>query len=164
MVRANAVKYRVGPNQIAFAGFSNGGLTGECCIQYYSGEQTVQDHFPDYQPDELDKVYGAPDVFLCVYGPRFDGAPFDYDVAEYPPVFFAVGREDEAMKNLNYVYPQLVKHGVTVEIHTFAGTPHGMAGIDLIDGEVKYPNFQLWEPLADAFMLDIYQKANLEKK
>ena len=52
----------------------------------------------------------------------------------------------------------LISHGVSTEIHTFAGTPHGMAGIKLLDGEVKYPNFEMWLPLADAFMQDIYNK------
>jgi len=159
-VRANAAKYRIPETKVSFAGFSNGGLTGECCIQYYSGMQTVQGHFPEYQPDELDDYKGAPDTFLCVYGPRFVNGPFDYEGVEYPPVFFAVGREDTAMNNLNYVYPDLIAHGIQVEVHTFAGVPHGKAGIALTDGCVNYPNFQLWTTLADAFMQDVYAKAN----
>lgn len=46
------------------------------------------------------------------------------------------------MDNLNDVYPDLVKHNVLVEIHTFAGVPHGGAGFKIIDG-VQHPSFEL---------------------
>ena len=157
-VRAHAAQYRVPENHVAFAGFSNGGLTGEGCIEWYSGEQKVADIFAGYQADELDAYNGAPDAFLCVYGPRFDGGDFDWNGVVYPPTFFAVGREDNAMKNLHYVYPDLLAHGVELEVHTFAGVPHGQAGVKAYDGCVKYPNFELWEVLADAFMKDVYAK------
>lgn len=158
IVRRDAEKYRVRPDQIAFAGFSNGGLTGEGLIEHFSGSQTVKDAFPDYIPDRLDEIDATPDAFLCVYGPRFRGAPFDYENVVYPPTFFAVGREDRALDNLEYVYPDLLAHGVEVEIHTFAGTPHGQAGVHVLDGYVKYPNFQMWVELADAFMQNIYKR------
>lgn len=62
------------------------------------------------------------------------------------------------MENLNAVYPDLLAHNIPVEVHTFAGVPHGKAGDKLIAGEVLYPNFELWEPLADAFLQNIFQK------
>lgn len=156
MVRAEAARYRIHPRSIAFAGFSNGGLTGEGLIQYFSGSQTVAASFPGYLPDELDRVDATPDAFLCIYGPRFVGDSFDYSRVHYPPTFFAVGREDSAMDNLHYTYPDLVAHGVPVEVHTFAGVPHGQAGGKLLG--VQYPNFELWEPLADAFMQDVFSR------
>lgn len=155
IIRANAEKYRILPDCVAFAGFSNGALTGEACIEYYSGSQTVKDHFPDYKPDELDNYKGAPDAFLCIYGPRYAGTSFCYEGVEYPPVFFAVGREDSAMKNLNATYFDLLKAGVKAEIHTFAGVPHGQAGMQHL-GERRFSNFHLWLPLADEFMQDNY--------
>lgn len=158
IVRANASKYRVKENQIAFAGFSNGGLTGEACIQYYSGSQKMTDVFPDYEEDALDQVSGSMDAFLCIYGPRMNHDSFDYDKAVYPPVFHAVGLEDFNLDNINRLYPELVSQGVTVEVHTFSGVPHGQAGRKLMDGTVKYPNFEAWEMLADAFMQEIYRK------
>ena len=160
-IRSRAEAYRIDPKNVAFAGFSNGGVTGEACIRYFSGEQTVAGHFPGYEPDELDAYYGAPDAFLCVYGPRFADADFDYTGVVYPPTFFAVGRKDTAMDNLHPTYYDLVAHGVPVEVHTFAGTPHGKAGAKLIDGEVKHPNFELWLPLADAFMQDVYHPVEI---
>lgn len=156
--RANAKRLRVAENSIAFAGFSNGGVTGENCILYFSGEKKMTDYYPDYVPDELDNYYGSPDAFLCVYGPRYAGADFDYSGVVYPPTFFAVGREDGALNNLNYVYPSLVEHGVPVEVHTFAGTPHGQAGMKILDGYVKYPNFEMWVKLADYFLIDLFGK------
>ncbi len=156
--RANAERLRIDPDRIALAGFSNGGLTGENVIQYFSGSKKMTDIYRDYIPDELDGYYGAPDAFICVYGPRYEGAPFDWDGVVYPPVFFAIGREDGALDNFNYVYPQLLEHGVKVEIHTFAGTPHGQAGAKLLDGYYKYPNFQMWVPLADYFLMDAFKK------
>ena len=158
IVRRDAAKYRIRPDQVAFAGFSNGGLTCEGLIQFFSGKQTVQAAFTDYSPDALDEIDATPDAFLCIYGPRFRNAPFDYTDVVYPPTFYAVGREDAALDNLNYVYPDLLAHGVEVEVHTFAGVPHGQAGMALLDGYVKYPNFQMWVPLADAFLQNLYAR------
>ena len=156
--RKNAERLRIREDSIAFAGFSNGGVTGENCILYFSGEKKMTDYYPDYLPDELDEMYGAPDAFICVYGPRYAGAEFDYEGVVYPPTFFAVGREDGALDNLNYVYPDLVAHGIKVEVHTFAGTPHGQAGRKIVDGYVKYPNFEMWEQLADYFLMDLFRE------
>lgn len=158
MIRKNAEKYRIDPNNIAIAGFSNGGLTGDNCIRYYSGLKKVKDIFPDYEPDELDEVYGAPDTFLCVYGPRFVGSVYDFNGVCYPPTFFAVGREDNAMENLNYVYPIMTRQGIPVEVHTFAGVPHGVAGLKFRGGEHPYPTFDMWYTLADVFMQDVYKR------
>ncbi len=156
-VRKHAAKYRIAENHIAFAGFSNGGLTGEALIEYHSGTHKMTDIYPDYIPDELDAVSADLNAFLCIYGPRFNGDPFNYEGVVYPPTFYAVGREDGAMDNLHWVYPDLVKHGIPVEVHTFAGTPHGKAGAKLYDGEVRYPNFELWLPLADCFLMDLFK-------
>lgn len=155
-VRAHAGRYRIQPGQIILAGFSNGGMTVEQCIQYYSGGQQVKDWFADYVPDELDSYPGGPDLQLCVYGPRHLGLSFDYSRVSYPPSFFAVGRQDTvAIENLNAVYADLVQRGIPAEIHTFSGHPHGYAGWKVIDG-VGNPNFDLWEDLADHFIEDAF--------
>lgn len=157
-IRANAEKYRIDPDNVAAAGFSNGGMTIENCIRYYSGRQKVVDQFPDYKEDELDKSYGAPDAFLCVYGPRWVGADFDYTNVKYPPTFYAVGREDNALNNLNYVLFKQLEQGIPVEVHTFAGAPHGRTAYNLIWEKEDYKNFDLWVVLADYFMQDLYKK------
>lgn len=156
IVRADAEKYRIDPANVAVCGLSNGGLTCENCIEYYSGEQKVADRLPGYEPDELDEISATPDAFLCVYGPRYYEKDFDYTNVVYPPVFYAIGREDaKAFKNVNRVYPIQMEHGVPVEIHTFAGVPHGQAGNAATDQPI-YPGFELWMPLADYFMRDVY--------
>lgn len=161
-VRKNAKKYRVDENRVAFAGFSNGGLTAEACIQYFSGTQNIHQHFQSYVPEDLDQYYGAPDANLCIYGPRFKGETFDYTNVVYPPTFFAVGRDDSAMDNLNATLPDLMSHHVEVEVHTFAGVPHGQSGVTIY-GENPYPHFQLWLPLADAFMQNVFAKSVVKK-
>ena len=45
--------------------------------------------------------------------------------------------------------------GVPVEVHTFAGHPHGYAGWKIIDGKGN-PNFDLWVTHADAFLMDVF--------
>jgi len=155
-VKANAAKYRVAENHVAFAGYSNGGLTGEHNIQHFSGGRTIKDAFPDYVPDELDKFSGCPDVFLCVYGPRFLGEPFDWEGVEYPPTIVIVGETDFNIPNIAPYAEDLRSHGVKVEMHTFVNCPHGGVG-NAILGEVEHPNYYQWRTLCDAFMTEIYK-------
>lgn len=156
IIRANAEKYRIKENQIAYAGYSNGGLTGEACIQFYSGDQKVKDVFKDYEEDMYDDFSADMNAFLCIYGPRFAHETFDYTNVVYPKTFHALGLLDFNMPNINKLYPELVEQGVMVELHTFAGVPHGQAGSRLIDGFVRYPNFETWEALADAFLMQAF--------
>lgn len=158
IIRANADKYRINEEQVAYAGFSNGGLTGEANIQNYSGQQKISDHFPAYQEDEIDKFYGAPDIFLNIYGPRFVGNEFDYSKVLYPPTFMAEGKDDFGMVNFNFAVADLIAHDVELELHTFAGTPHGVAGKSRLNTGENYQAFDLWLPLADNFMQCIYKK------
>ena len=61
------------------------------------------------------------------------------------------------------IYSDLIRHGVQVEVHTFAGTPHGMAGSQILNnGEVMFPNFHLWETLADFFIQDVFKKQDIK--
>ncbi len=157
IIRANCEKYRIAPDTVALAGFSNGGITIDFCIEYFSGNKKVADYFPDYKPDALDELNGGPDAYLCVYGPRHKGTPYNYDGVVYPPTFFAVGRLDTAMDNLRELYPSLLAQGVPMEVHTFAAHPHGYAGWKIIDGKGN-PNFDLWVTHADAFLRDLFVK------
>ena len=159
ILRARADKYRIKPDNIAMAGFSNGGITIDFCIEYFSGAKRVKDYFPDYEPDALDALDGGPDAYLCVYGARHKGTPYDYTWVRYPPTFFAVGRLDSCMDNLHALYPELLARGVPMEVHTFAGHPHGYAGWKIIDGKGN-PNFDLWVTHADAFLRDVFQNGN----
>ena len=156
ILRRDAQKYRIRPDRIAMAGFSNGGITIDFCIEHFSGSKKVTDHFPDYVPDELDGLPGRPDAQLSIYGSRHKGTPYDYTGVTYPPTFFAVGRLDDGMENLHALYPELLARGVPLEVHTFAGHPHGYAGWKIIDGKGN-PNFDLWVTHADAFLRDVFK-------
>ena len=157
MIRANAEKYRIAPDRVVYTGFSNGGLTGDYCIEHYSGNQQVKDYFPDYVPDELDELPGSPDAFLNIYGARQTGTAYKEEGVVYPPVFLVVGREDhKCIRNMEEYLPWLWRHKVPMEIHTFAGHPHGYAGWKIMDGKGK-PNFDLWVTHADAFLKDLFQ-------
>lgn len=59
------------------------------------------------------------------------------------------------MVNLKYFLSELQKYDISHEAHTFAGVPHGQAGMKMIDGYEKYPNFNLWVLLADEFLEDL---------
>ena len=156
IIRANAAKYRIDPDKVALAGFSNGGIAVDFCVRYCSGDQKVADYFPGYEPDELDELPGAPDVAILVYGARHTGTEYDYSRVVYPPTFFATGLLDvKGMENLYDVAWDLMKRGVKLEIHSFAGQPHGYAGWKIYDG-VGHPNFDLWLDHADNFMQDVY--------
>lgn len=157
IIRSRAEQYHLRPNTIALAGFSNGGITCDFCIESYSGNQTVKAQFPDYIPDELDELPGGPDAYLCVYGARHAGTEFNYDGVVYPPTFFAIGRLDKCMDNFHALYPDLLSRGVPMEVHTFAGHPHGYAGWKIIDG-VGNPNFDSWVNHAAVFLADAFKE------
>lgn len=158
IIRSRAEEYRIDPDRIAIAGFSNGGLTCDFAIEHYSGNQKVKTYFPDYEEDALDEISATPDAFICVYGTRYHGTPYDYTDVVYPPTFIAVGREDTgAMKNMDYMTASLKEQGIPFEVHTFAGHPHGFAGHKIFDGKGD-PNFDLWLTHAHYFLQDIYRK------
>ncbi len=52
----------------------------------------------------------------------------------------------------------MIEHGVDVEVHTFSGVPHGVAGQSIVNGKTPYPTFDLWYQLADAFMQHAYSR------
>lgn len=155
LIRANKV-YRLQADRLAFAGFSNGGVTGDAVIEFYSEGQPVRDYFPDYVPDELDGIFGAPNAYLAVYGVRHAGTELSRAHFAYPPTFLAVGRQDEqCIENMKEFLPWAWEQGTPVEIHTFAGHPHGYAGWKINNGTGDY-NFDLWVTHADVFLRDLF--------
>lgn len=156
LLRGRSEQYGLDPDKLAYAGFSNGGVTGDACIEFFSEHQTVKQYFPDYEPDAWDEFYGAPNAFLCVYGARHLGTQLSRESFSYPPTFFAIGRKDfGCIANMQGLLPKLWEQNVPVEIHTFAGHPHGYAGWKIIDGKGDY-NFDLWVTHADVFLRDLF--------
>lgn len=156
LLRGNAEKYNLNSDQLVYAGFSNGGVTGDACIEFFSDHQTVAQYFPNYVPDEYDRFPGAENAFLCIYGARHLGTELSRKDFPNIPTFFAIGRKDfGCIANLQGLLPILWAQNVPVEIHTFAGHPHGYAGWKIIDGKGDY-NFDLWVTHADVFLRDLF--------
>ena len=156
VIRANADKYRLYTDHLVFTGFSNGGVTGDANIEFYSEYQKVKGYFSHYVPDELDEYYGAPNAYLCIYGVRHLGTKLSREKFAYPPTFIAIGRKDyQCIASMQGLLPWLWEMNVPVEIHTFAGHPHGYAGWKINDGKGDY-NFDLWVTHADVFLRDLF--------
>ena len=156
LIRCHAEKYSLDKEHLAYAGFSNGGVTGDACAEFYSEGQKFTDYYPEYRPDEADEEYGAENAYLCIYGARHLGTELSRPDFKYPPTFFAIGRKDfGCIANMNGLLPWLWKNDVPVEIHTFAGHPHGYAGWKIINGKGD-PNFDLWVTHADVFLRDLF--------
>lgn len=156
LLRGNAEKYNLNPEQLVYAGFSNGGVTGDACIEFFSDHQTVDQYFPNYIPDEYDRLPGAENAFLCIYGARHLGTELTREDFPNVPTFFAIGRKDfGCIANMQGLLQLLWAQNVPVEIHTFAGHPHGYAGWKIIDGKGDY-NFDLWVTHADVFLRDLF--------
>ena len=164
LIRQKAEEYRLNPDHLAYAGFSNGGVTGDHQILFYSQDQATRDYFPDYQPDEADAFSGKSNAYLCVYGARHMGTEYPEENVSYPPTFFAIGRHDfVCCDNLFKEHlPYLQRHEVPYEIHTFAAHPHGYAGWKIIDGN-NDPNFDLWVNHAVCFLEDAFDICRWQK-
>ena len=164
LIRAKAGEYRLDPAHLAYAGFSNGGITGDFCIEYFSAGQKIADYFPAYRPDAADDFYGAPDAYICVYGARHKGTEYAEEGVNYPPTFAAIGRLDVVcIDNLfSELLPYLQRHNVPCEVHTFAGHPHGYAGWSIIDGKSD-ENFDLWVRHAGVFLDDCFDIGRWQK-
>ena len=163
LLRGNASKYGLDPDKLVYAGFSNGGVTGDACIEFFSDHQTVKQYFPDYVPDEYDSYYGAENAYLCIYGARHLGTVLSRDAFPYPPTFFAIGREDitwdtppffiwqtnsDDPRNAFATGYALTMAGVPFEMHCF---PEGVHGLALADGEndlaMNIPHIGHWAQL-----------------
>ena len=122
IIRRDAEKYRIDPHSIAFAGYSNGGVTGEACILHYSGEKRWPIIFPAIRPMRWTHSAARRTLSSACTAPvrrRLSGLHRRRLSAH----LFAVGREDNAMDNLHATYPDLIAHGVPVEVHTLPAHP-----------------------------------------
>lgn len=159
IVRVNAEKYGIDKNKIACAGFSAGGIVTSMAADIYSGSTNASALVKSYVPDQVDAVSADMNAYLAVYSVT----PDTITNKNFPPTFFAFGGDDGVWSWVMRCFKNCLDLGIKVEIHTFAGVPHGIGAGTGADGTV-YPNATTWPSLADAFMKDVYAKAAATSK
>ncbi|MDO5424330.1 MAG: alpha/beta hydrolase [Eubacteriales bacterium] len=157
IVRANAESYGIEEDRIATAGFSYGGIVTSLAADLYSGETNASVLVADYVPDEIDEVSADQNAYLAIYSVT----PDEITNENFPATFFTYGAEDATLWDWGFnSYNLLRDAGITAEIHTMSGVPHGFgAGTDA--GGNYYENAAAWTMLADNFLQDVYEKADL---
>jgi acetyl esterase/lipase len=115
-VRAHAPEYGVDPQRVGVMGFSAGG-------ELVSLVADNPEPAPRGKTDALDRQSARPDFQVLVYpGPL--GSPAKA-VDGAPPAFLVAGSRDTCcMPPTLTLYQQLVKAGVSAELHLYADTDH----------------------------------------
>lgn len=168
-LRANADKYNILPDKIAFGGFSAGGmLTGQVATRFDAGN-------PDAE-DPVERVSSRPDAALQLYG-SFDGfesalmvGSLGYQTAvqqskaaksivlgvksDCPPFFLMETSADDPRSVLQ-MGTALANYGVPFVVHIFQGGQHGQG---LYNGEYEVenvPHTARWAELAAEWLEDL---------
>ena len=166
-LRANAAKYNILPDKIAFGGFSAGGmLTGEVATHFDGGD-------PDAQ-DPVERVSSRPDAALELYG-SFDGAAMPASALGFnlerqrelaamspscnlkpdcPPFFLMETLSDDPRAVLGFA-EKLTMFGIPFALHLFQGGSHGQG---LYDGKHEVedvPHTARWAELAAEWLEDL---------
>jgi acetyl esterase/lipase len=115
-VRAHAQEYGVDPQRVGVMGFSAGG-------ELVSLVADNPEPPPRGKTDALDRLSARPDFQVLVY-PGDAGTPAEA-VDGAPPAFLVAGSRDKCcMRPTLTLYEQLVKAGVSAELHMYADTDH----------------------------------------
>ena len=157
-LKYNAEKYGIGAiEHLATVGFSGGGMTIVGALEKHYGTVSPCVVYPEYIPDEVDAVNSDYQVAMPIYGgfaPKTDENP------NFPALFVAVGVKDNLMQHQETAFFDFMyRHPeVDVEIHFFAGVPHGFAtGYGAgPEHHLEGPGFvgaDNWLKLADDFMM-----------
>ena len=117
LVRARAKEWGVDPGRVGLMGFSAGGeLAILAGTKFDAGR-------PDAS-DPIDRLGSRPDFLMPIY-PGFRGTDFNV-TKETPPTFLAVADNDKRCAAICVrFYQELVKAGVSGELHIYARGGHG---------------------------------------
>ena len=120
-VRAHANEYGVDPQRVGIMGFSAGGELVSLVAD--NPERAQGSNAKAGKTDALDRLSARPDFQVLVYpGPL--GSPAQA-VNGAPPAFLVAGSRDTCcMPPTLTLYQQLVKAGVSAELHLYADTDH----------------------------------------
>lgn len=124
MVRSRAGACGVDPARVGVIGFSAGGtLAGLAGTRY--------DNPAPRNGDSIDGLSAKPAFMALIYGTPFGGPEFPLRLTkETPPTFLAGGADDRITASYPEVYQKLREAGVSVELHLYAGVPHGFGIMD----------------------------------
>jgi acetyl esterase/lipase len=115
-VRAHAAEYGVDPQRVGVMGFSAG---GELVSLVADNPEPAQGS----KTDALDRLSARPDFQVLVY-PGDAGTPAQA-ADKAPPAFLVAGSRDACCLAPSLtLYQQLVKAGVSAELHLYADTDH----------------------------------------
>ena len=115
-VRAHAAEYGVDPQRVGVMGFSAGGEL----VSLVADNPEPPQRGP---ADALDRLSARPDFQVLVY-PGDAGTPAQA-VDKAPPAFLVAGSRDACCLAPSLtLYQQLVKAGVSAELHLYADTDH----------------------------------------
>ena len=116
-VRARAKEWGVDPARVGLLGFSAGGELAILGATKFEGGR------PDAS-DPIDRLSSRPDFLMPIY-PGFRGTDFHVN-NETPPTFLAVADNDKRCAAICIgLYQELVKAGVSGELHIYANGGHG---------------------------------------
>ncbi|HXJ39435.1 MAG TPA: alpha/beta hydrolase, partial [Bryobacteraceae bacterium] len=119
-VRSRATEWNVDPDRVGAIGFSAGGTL--------AGLAGTRWDVPVKNPvDAIDRLSARPSFMALIYGTPFT-TPMQYPVRitkETPPTFLAGGGDDRITASYPEAYKMLREAGVSVELHIYAGVPHG---------------------------------------
>jgi len=128
LVRSRAKEWGIDPKKIGMIGFSAGGA-----VMNYVLLNTDK---RGYEPvDEHDKASSRLDWGVFIYsagglvgkdGKNKEGTPITKE--KIPPLFMAVGYDDNTVNNMVQSFQALKKAGVQVELHIYATGPHAFGG------------------------------------
>ncbi|NIA57666.1 alpha/beta hydrolase [Massilia sp. TW-1] len=115
-VRAHAAEYAVDPQRVGVMGFSAGGELVSLVADNPEPPQRGT-------PDAVDRLSARPDFQVLVY-PGDAGTPAQA-ADKAPPAFLVAGSRDACCLAPSLtLYQQLVKAGVSAELHLYADTDH----------------------------------------
>ena len=128
-LRAHAADYGVGAiDRIAVNGYSGGGWCICRMLADCRGDSLPSEVYPEYVPDEIDRLCGDVDAALPIYGVTNEPGEIERIRANpaLPPIFMSVGQDDFVKMDEGSARLYLaLKHRTPVELHILAATGHG---------------------------------------